>query len=279
MSELINAGRSRLTGRQYLYALGYFEGWLKAVGIDFQSVTREDIQQWLSEETLAGHEAATRRNRFAVVKSWYAWLTALDYVKKDPCLAILPIKVQRKLPVTLGTSEVDLLVKHCETARERAIIEALYSTLARRAGFLLIKLLDLDFAQGQVKITGKGGKEHYHQLTPRAIRAIQKWMKKRERYPCLKRTPTDYLWIGRNGPLKFTQLGGIIHAIRSRAGLNRKVTPHTFRHTGATLMKDKGVPLEDIQEVLDHANIQTTQIYAKTSTAHMKKAWNKLPRR
>lgn len=276
--ELLNAHRSRLTAKQYLYALDYFSRWLDSLSIHFLSVTRADVQQWLTEERMAGHEPVTIRNRFGVVRAFYSWLTALDYITKDPCLSIIQIKVPRKIPETMTVKEVDRMAKACETCRELAIVETLYSTAARRAGLLGIRLQDLDFERGQVKITGKGGKELYCYLSPRAIRAIKRWITVRAQYPCLTRKPTDRLFISRKGPLGPTQLTGIIHAIRSRAGLNKRVTPHTWRHSAATHYRDQGATIEDIADVLGHANIQNTLIYAKTSTAKIRRTWERLPR-
>lgn len=279
IAELLNHGRTSQTGTAYAYALKSFGVWLNSYGIAPLNVTREDIEQWLSDQRLGKIDPATIRNRLGVARGLYTWLTARDYIPKNPFLGILRFKVPRRIPNFMSVPEVDQMAKGCASRRDSAIIETLYSTAARREGLLGIRLRDLNFEQGQVKITGKGGKEHFHQLTPRAIRAIKSWMSVRAKYPCLKRAPTDVLFISRRGPLSKTQLAGIVHAIASRAGMNRRITPHAFRHSHATHLKDRGVPLEEIQKVLDHANIQTTQIYDHTSTETMRDAWKRLPRR
>lgn len=279
IAELLNHGRSPMTAKGYTYALRYFERWIIAVGIKPLELTREDVEQWLGEMRLGKFDPSTIRNRLMVVKELYRWLTALDYVRKDPFTYILAVKVPQKMPEVMTPNEIDVFVKACETKRETAIIETTYSTAGRRAGILGIRIPHLDFEAGQVKIVGKGGKELFCQLTPRAIRAIKAWLVVRAKYPCLQRQPTDILFIGRNGPLKSTQLAGIIHAIASRAGLNRRITPHTFRRSHATHLKDRDIPVEDIQQVLGHAKIQTTQLYVRASTKHLKRAWKALPRR
>lgn len=279
IAELLNHGRTAQTGVAYGYALKCLAVWMASYGIAALALTRQDVEQWLSDQRIGKIDPLTIRNRLGIARGFYTWLTARDHIAKNPFLGILKFKVPRRIPNFMSVPEVDQMAKGCADKRDLAIIETAYSTAALRAGLMGIRIRDLNFEQGQVKIVGKGGKEHFHQLTPRAIRAIKAWMKVRAKYPCLTRNPTDLLFIGRNGPLKPTQFAGIIHAIASRAGMNRRITPHAFRHSHATHLKDRGVPLEEIQRVLDHANIQTTQIYDHTSTESMKDAWKRLPRR
>jgi site-specific recombinase XerD len=276
--ELLNAGRSRLTIRMYESVVNSFHGWLSSVGIYFLDVTRQDAQQWLTELRMSGKKEVTIRGYLVVMRGLYRWLCANDYIAKDPFTCIISVRVPRKIPETMTVKEVDRMAKACRTPRELAIVETLYSTGCRRAELLGMRLQDLDFDQGRVKVTGKGNKDRYCYLSRRAIHALKKWLNVRSQMDALKRHPTELLFIGNMGPMHACWLGLMIHKIRARAKITKRVTPHGFRHSHATHLRDAGANIEDIADVLGHEDMRTSQIYAKTSTVKIRQTWVKLPR-
>lgn len=278
ISELENHGRSPSTAKVYGYTLGKFHRWCESCGIDFLALTREDAEQFLAELRISQRKPSSRRTTFTIVRKWYRWMVALSIVERDPFAAMSGIKVPETLQPVFDISQVDRFVQACETRRETAIAETLYSSGVRRAAFLGMRLGDLNLDAGIVRIRTKGGKEMYALLSEKAVAAITAWLPVRDAYSCLKREPTDLLWIGRNGPISNTQLAGILQAIASRAGLGR-VTPHVFRRTFATALTDQGVDIGEVSKLMGHEHIASTQCYTKYSTARLKEAWRKLPRR
>lgn len=276
--ELENHGRSATTAKVYGYTLGKFHRWTEGCGIKFLALTREDAEQWLGELRTSKQKRASIRTTFTVVRKWYRWMVALGIVERDPFAAMSGIKVPETLQPVLDIPQVERFVKACETLRETAMVETLYSSGVRRAAFLGMRLPDLNLGAGLVKVRTKGGREMYGLLSSKSIAAITAWLPLRDAYPCLKRAPTDLLWIGRNGPVSPTQLAGILQAIASRAGLGR-VTPHVFRRTFATALTDQGVDIGEVSKLMGHDHIASTQCYTKYSTARLLDAWRKLPRR
>lgn len=276
-NELLNHGRSPLTAKCYGGALSRFGKWLDGYRIEFKSVTREDAEQWLGDLRISGLKPSSIRSQFTIVREFYRWLVALDYIPKDPFGALKGIKVPVTLQQVFSVSDIDRMAKACESARELALVETLYSTGVRRAGLLGMRLGDLDLDGGRAKVRLKGGSESYVLLNAKAVAALQNWLRVRQEYVCLKRAPTDLLWLGRNGPISNTQLAGIIHGIASRAGFSG-ATPHAFRRTFATALSDNDVKIEDIKELMGHKHIAATQLYIRYSTARIREAWKKLPR-
>lgn len=278
-AELLNHGRTDQTAKAYRYSLKAFDDWLKAHEIQALTVTYQDIEQWLADERMRGDDPYTIRNRLQVVRGFYRWLTARGFIQKDPCLYIHKYKVPKRIPNFCTVREVDRMAKACESARERCVVEILYATGMRRGALLALRVQDIDLVDGIVKIVTKGGKGQVLKLGPRSIKAIHYWLKERAAIPSVQRTKTDRLIVGRKGAMSRTQLGVMVHAIAARAGISHKVTPHALRHGFATALMDRNVPLEDVSEMLGHENLQTTMIYRHTSTARLKEAWRKLPRR
>ncbi|MBR2789595.1 MAG: tyrosine-type recombinase/integrase, partial [Eggerthellaceae bacterium] len=153
--------------------------------------------------------------------------------------------------------------------RDGALLEFLYACGARVSEASGLKLTDVDFAQGQVKVFGKGMKERYIPLHPTSLKVMKRYLL--EARPLLARQPSDYFFLSDTGKQMNTD---VIRRMYKRAlglaGLDLSLSPHAMRHTFATDVLDGGADLRSVQEMLGHASLSTTQIYTHVSTARLK---------
>lgn len=196
-----------------------------------------------------------------VLSSFYSWLYKEDYIKKNPMLQIEPIKCDKNIREPLTMIQLEQMRNACETSREKAIFETLYSTGMRVSELTSINKSDIDFEKCRIKIFGKGKKERYVFLNAKSILAIKKYI--------FGRTDnSEALFVAGKKPFNRLGKGTIekeISTIGIRANLNVDVFPHKIRHTFATNMLENGSKLSEVQAALGHVSSDTTLIYAKTN--------------
>ena len=171
-------------------------------------------------------------------------------------------KRKKKLPVVLTRQEVKRLIENAPNGYARLIISFLYSTGLRVSELVGLKKKDIDLSQriGWVR-HGKGGKDRIFIIPERLVNEIEELMN----------NESEYLFPGRNGKLTIRAVEKMVKTAAIRAGIDKKVTPHTLRHSFATHLLDRGVDLRRIQELLGHSSINTTQIYTHVSIEELRK--------
>lgn len=196
-----------------------------------------------------------------IICSFLRWAAREGYIRVNPVESIKPIKYEAKPREALEQIELEVIRRACTTEREKAIIEVLYSTGCRVSELIGIKLSDIDWHTHSVTLLGKGCKYRTSYINAKAEIAIRAYLANRKH-------DSDYLLCNDRGGKAMTKgnLERMIRNLRERAGMgNRKITPHTFRHTTATQALQSGMPVTDIQVLLGHANVSTTMVYAHTS--------------
>ncbi len=177
-------------------------------------------------------------------------------------LNISPPKKEKKLPVVLSKQEVKSLIDNAPTYKSRVIISFLYSTGLRVSELVNLKKKDIDLTQGIGWVrAGKGAKDRVF-IIPKSLRKDLEYF---------LNLPGEYLFMGRNNKLSVRAIQKIVSNAASRAKINKKVTPHTLRHSFATHLLEKGVDIRYIQELLGHSNLSTTQIYTHVSISDLKR--------
>lgn len=217
-------------------------------------------QRNISDRTLDGFRT--------IICTFFHWAASEGYIPKDPTFNIKPIKYQVKERESLNDIEVELLRDACETQRDSAIVEALYSTGCRASEFTEIRFSDIDFKEGTIKVTGKGNKTRKVYLNAKAIVAIEKYLATRT-------DNDDHLIVSEIRPYKGVGKRTIenrVHYLGEKAKINRNVFPHLFRHTMASTAINRGANVSEIQKMLGHSNINTTMIYAKVNDDSVKMA-------
>ena len=201
------------------------------------------------------------------IKSFYKYLLLEEEIKVDPSVLLESPKTGRKLPDTLSISEIDELIlaidlSKNEGTRNKAILETLYSCGLRVSELVNLKLTDLHFESGFVKVKGKGNKERLVPVGGKAIKEINLYVDHTRRYQDIKPDNEDFVFLNRRGSrLTRVMIFTIIKQLCLMSGIKKKVSPHTFRHSFATHLLEGGADLRAIQEMLGHESISTTEIY------------------
>jgi len=276
LTELSNHGHSPATIRTYGYLLGYFDDWLRAAVIRLEQVDRDTVEQWIGSMRTAGTiSKRSTSNRFKVIRQFFKWLAYRRYLPADPLDGMRAIKVPRRIPQVLRIEDVTRIIEAAQGPRERVIVELLYGIGCRRSELLSIMLPEVDLAGATVRVIGKGDIEKLLPMGAPCVDAIKAWLPHRQEVLHTYRRTTDALIVGRMGALKRERLVSIVKAIAARAGIEQRVYPHLFRHSYATHLLDGGAGLREVQELLGHRSILTTQIYTHVSIGRLKAAYQK----
>lgn len=222
-----------------------------------------------------GSSVTTLRRQFSSLRRFCSWLRMQGQLAADPLAMLEPPKLPRRLPGVLGEVEVEALLNAPDVdsalgLRDRAMLEVLYASGMRVSELTSIELPDMNFRQGLVRVTGKGGKDRLTPLGEQALDWLQKWCNGPRR-DWLGQPSCDALFISSRGTALTRQ--AVWHRIRihaRQAGIVSPVSPHKLRHSFATHLLDHGADLRVVQLLLGHADLATTQIYTHVANARMK---------
>ncbi len=264
--------------------LDVFLRWCAERGLeDPHEITRpvlERYQRHLFHHRKRNGQPLSFRSQHAMlvpVRSWFKWMTRQNHILHNPASELeLPRRGHQLPKHVLTVEEVEQVLRQPDMRdpmglRDRAILETLYSTGVRRSELIQLKLYDADLRNGTVFIRqGKGKKDRVVPIGDRAIAWIEKYL--REIRPKLVVEPDDMtLFLSQYGePISPDHLSGKVHDYVEAANLGKGGGPHLFRHTMATLMLEGGADVRFIQQMLGHANLSTTEIYAHVSIRQLK---------
>jgi integrase/recombinase XerC len=237
------------------------------------------IRRFLGQLSEQGYSAATMARKIATLRSFHKWLQRFGVIDNNPMTLIRTPRQAKRLPKAIDVSDVERLLATPDAAtplgaRDRAMLETLYSTGIRVSELVGIDLADVDETGQALIIRGKGKRERIVPLGSHALRAISDWIAIRDR-------------VGRGGeaqsPLFINRDGGRIstRSVRRKlskyleqAGLDSSISPHTLRHSFATHLLDNGADLRAVQELLGHRSLSTTQVYTHLTTKRMQEAYD-----
>jgi len=219
------------------------------------------------------------------LRNFFDYLIFENYRKNNPLDLIESPKVGRKLPDTLSVEDIDLLIRNIDLnyqyqginlgERNRAIIEMLYSCGLRVSELIDLKISDLFFDEGFIKVTGKGDKQRFVPIGPTAQKFINIWKDLRMHIK-VQATSKDILFLNYKGKkLTRAMVFTIIKKLVEKSGLKKNISPHTFRHSFATHLLENGADLRAIQMMLGHESITTTEIYVHVERSHLSEVLNK----
>lgn len=241
-----------------LYQL-YITEFINMVQKPLENITANDIRMYLYLVQQNRHISnRTLDSRRTVICTFLTWCAAEEYIPKNPAISIMPIKYERKECVPLTDIQLESIRKSCETARELAIVEVLYSSGCRVTELEQLTISDVDFNNRTISLFGKGNKHRTSYLSAKAILALQTYLEYRT-----DNCPS--LFITERKPFKGLTKSGIECVIRklgNRCGI-QNLHPHLFRHTVATDCLNRGMDVTQLQRMLGHSNVNTTMIYAK----------------
>jgi len=230
-------------------------------------LNKSDIKDFIKEINEDEISARTQSRIISGIKAFYKYLILEDYIKINPTELIESPKIGMKLPDTLSVHEIDSLLSaidlsHPQGQRNRAILEVLYSCGLRVSELVNLKLSNIRFNEGYVKVLGKGNKERFAPIGSSALKYLKIYLKEVRIHQNIKKDSEDIVFLNRRGnKLTRVMIFTIIKQLAEKIGLKKKISPHTFRHSFATHLIEGGADLRAIQEMLGHESITTTEIY------------------
>ncbi len=231
---------------------------------------RQQLLDWIAASFVAGHKNATAARRLSGVRRFYRYLLREQLVAEDPTLRIESPRLARRLPDTLSEADVEALLdeplgdrvqdERLEL-RDRAMLEILYGCGLRVTELVSLRVDQVNLRQGVIRVTGKGDKERLIPMGEEAVDWLLRYMNE-ARGELLRGRVSDDLFPGNRGTAMSRQAFWyrIRHYAR-RAGIRKKLSPHTLRHAFATHLLNHGADLRVVQMLLGHADLSTTQIY------------------
>ncbi|MBO5878441.1 MAG: site-specific tyrosine recombinase XerD [Alistipes sp.] len=237
-----------------------------------KEVATEHIQKYMIRLYDEGREKSSQARALSSIKSFYNFLLLEGKIDASPAELIETPKSSRPLPDTLSTEEIDRIIGSIDDSttkglRDRAILEVLYSCGLRVSELCDLRLSDLFFGEGHIRVIGKGDKQRLVPISGLARDRIQLYQEKRREM----KSTSDILFLNNRGKrLTRIMIFTIIKQATQRAGIDKKVSPHTFRHSFATHLLEGGAGIRQVQELLGHESILTTEIYTHLDTTHLR---------
>lgn len=250
----------------YLTDLDKLLCFLKTENIDMLAVTLDDLQRFAAGLHDIGIHPRSQARIMSGIKSFFHFLVMADYREDDPSELLEGPKIGFKLPEVLTVEEIDTIISTIDMSkkegqRNRAILETLYSCGLRVSELCNLKLSELYFDEGFIKVEGKGSKQRLVPISPRAIKEIKYWLLDRN-LGKIKKGFEDYVFLARWGnSISRIMVFHLIKELAEKAGITKNISPHTFRHSFATHLLEGGANLRAIQCMLGHESIATTEIY------------------
>ncbi len=277
----IERGLSGNTTYNYRSDLEKFISFIEGKGKqDFGEVKRDDVMDFLMAEKDRGLQPRSLSRALVAIRMFFRFMTIEGYLRRDVTEVIESPRLWRILPEVLSISEVELLLRQPDISttqglRDRAVLELLYASGLRASELVGLRVEDVNLQSGFVQASGKGGKERIVPLGRKAAKAIGEYLEK-SRPLLLNKKNSPHLFISRLGKL-FTRewLWCLVKKYIMMAGIKKKVSPHTLRHSFATHILSQGADLRVIQELLGHSNIGTTQIYTHVDRDRLKEVHRK----
>ncbi|HET8855526.1 MAG TPA: site-specific tyrosine recombinase XerD [Salinimicrobium sp.] len=248
-------------------------------------ISEENIQHFIYEIAKTVNPR-TQSRIISGLKSFFNFLAFEGYRQDNPTDLLESPRIGRVLPDTLSISEIDAVIASIDLSlpqgeRNRAIIETLYSCGLRVSELTGLRISDLFFEEGFIKITGKGDKQRLVPIAEETCKWIDIYIKQVRIHLKIKKGDEDIVFLSRRGgQLSRAMIFTMIRKIVKEAGIDKKISPHTFRHSFATHLLKNGADLRAIQQMLGHESITTTEIYMHVDRSHLKDVIEKFhPRR
>ena len=253
------------------YYQSTIEAMLTGVGKGIRHILTEDLRSYLTDyQRRKNSSRVTIDNIRRILSSFFSWLEDEDYIIKSPVRRIHKVKTVSSIKETYTDEDLEKIRDNCEEIRDLAMIDMLASTGMRIGEMVLLNREDIDFAERECVVFGKGEKERIVYFDARTKLHLTEYLESR-----MDDNPA--LFVSLRAPYERIQIGGVEHRLRElgrRLGIP-KVHPHKFRRTLATMAIDKGMPIEQLQQLLGHQRIDTTLQYAMVKQSNVKTAHRK----
>ncbi len=284
IAKEIEEGCAPSTIKAYRYDLQKF---INIVGdLEINSpFLRQKIRFFLKKLKEKDYTKKAVARKIASLRSFFKFLTLNEFISKNPMGTIKTpkVKLEENLPKFLSLPDIEVIFNKLKdrklfnsrkSERYYLVIRLFYSTMARVSELCNIKIQDVDFEKGYIRLRGKGNKERIVPVDRKTIEVIKEYLRNRIYY-----NPEDYLLVNtRNQRLTPRVVQNDIKTIKEKCGYpdTKIITPHVFRHTGATHLRRSGMDISELQDILGHSSPNTTRIYAKNDITKLKQSYSQM---
>jgi len=246
--------------------------------IEPEQVTYNHLKAFTVWAGELGMSLRSQSRMISGIRSFFKYLLIDEQISVNPAELLEAPRPGRKLPVVLTTGEIDDIISSIDLSkpeghRNRAIIETLYSCGLRVSELVGLRITDLNFSQGFIRVKGKGSKERLVPISNRAIHEIEIYVSQSRKHIVPLKSAVNILFLNRRGnKLTRVMIFTIIKSLSEKAGIKKTISPHTLRHSFATHLVEGGADLRAVQEMLGHESILTTEIYTHLSREYLRDA-------
>ncbi len=271
------------TIESYRRDLESFLEYIKSNKVDYKTMKYSDVTSYMVHLSKNDLASSSINRHLSSIRSFYDFMIKNNHLANSPFKLINGPKKEKKLPNYLQYEEFLDLIEACEEnalgLRNRMILELLFATGVRVSELVSIKIDDINFKAREIKIVGKGNKTRIVYFNKTCQSIMSKYVLE-ARQELLKGEKCDYLLINHLGnPLTRRGVADILEKLIQKSSLKHKISPHTLRHTFATLLLNEGMDIREVQELLGHARLSTTSIYTHVSNEEMRRVYlNSHPR-
>lgn len=281
IAKEVEEGCASSTIKAYRYDLQKFINLVGDLNIN-SPLIRQKIRLFLKKLNEINYTKKAISRKIASLRSFFKFLNLNEFISKDPMSTIKTpkIKLEESLPKFLDIADIKQIFKRLKdrslfnsrkSNRYYLIVRLLYSTMARVSELCHIRIRDMDFEKGYIRLRGKGNKERIVPVDQKTLEIIKEHLRNRINYDS-----EDYLLVNtRNQKLNPRVVQADIKTIKEKCGFpdSKIITPHVFRHTGATHLRRQGMDISELQDILGHSNPNTTRIYAKNDISKLKQSY------
>ena len=239
-------------------------------------IKRDDIINYINFLRNSKKSSRTQARIISSIKTFYNYLIFDEKITQNPSSEIYSPKLEKKLPIVLSTEEIDRIISCFDLSKEngernRTIIECLYSCGLRVTELVNLKISEINFIDGYIKIIGKGNKQRITPINKKLSTYLKNYIENIRFMLKIDKSNSDYLFLNRRGKkISRVLVFNIVKTACQKVGIKKNISPHTFRHSFATHLVEGGADLRAVQEMLGHSNITTTEIYTHLDTNYLK---------
>ena len=239
-------------------------------------IKRDDIINYINFLNISKKSSRTQARIISSIKTFYNYLIFDEKITQNPSSEIYSPKLEKKLPIVLSTEEIDRIISCFDLSKEngernRTIIECLYSCGLRVTELVNLKISEINFIDGYIKIIGKGNKQRITPINKKLSTYLKNYIDNIRSMLKIDKNNSDYLFLNRRGKkISRVLVFNIVKTACKKVGIKKNISPHTFRHSFATHLVEGGADLRAVQEMLGHSNITTTEIYTHLDTNYLK---------
>ena len=251
----------------YIRDIRKFADFCSKIKVNELNISVNEIREFISDLNSKNISARSQARIISGIKAFFKYLIIEDYITNDPTMLIENPKIGLKLPVVLAVDEIELIISSIDLSnkqgeRNRAILETLYSCGLRVTELINLKISNINFKEGYIKVIGKGDKERLTPIGSNALKYITIYVNEVRIHQKISKNQEDFVFLNNRGSkLSRVMIFTLIKRIVDKVGIKKKVSPHTFRHSFATHLIEGGADLRAVQEMLGHESITTTEIY------------------